>query len=98
MSLKYSCSNLNFALVDIDIVPGIAKEYNVPVSGFFIQLPMIIMFKNGVEDGRYPAFQKKGVPYQVRCYKEKDIVNLFDLDKIYNETLSKNIKSGRVLK
>lgn len=56
------------------------------------------MFKNGVEEGRYPAFQKKGVPYQVRCYKEKDIVNLFDLEKIFAETLSRNLKSGRVLK
>jgi len=98
LSWKYSCSNLNFALIDIDIIPGIAKEHNVPISGFFIQLPMLIMFKNGLEEERYPNFQKKVVPYQVRCYKEKDIANLFELEKIYHETLSNNIKHGRILK
>ena len=40
--------------------------------------------------------QKNGVPYQVRCFKEKELVNMFDLELIFNETLSRNIKAGRI--
>ncbi len=96
--MKYCCSNLNFALLDVDITPSIAREYKVPISGFSVQLPMLIMFKNGVIEERYPSFQKDGVPYQVKCFKEKDLVKLFNIEKIYNDTLSKNIKTGRILK
>jgi len=87
---------LNFVLVDVDIVPEIARTQNVPINGFYVQLPYIVFYKNGVEDSRYPQMQKNGVPYQVRCFKEKELVNMFDLELIFNETLSRNIKAGRI--
>lgn len=83
-------------MVDVDIVPEIARTQNVPINGFYVQLPYIVFYKNGAEDSRYPQMQKKGVPYQVRCFKEKELINMFDLELIHNETLSRNIRTGRV--
>ncbi len=84
-------------MVDVDIVPEIARTQNVPITGFYVQLPYIIFYKNGIENSRYPQMQKNGNPYQVRCFKEKDIINMFELESIFNETLSRNIKTGRII-
>ena len=81
--MKFSSPNLNFAKLDVEIFPEIAKEYNISNSGFTSQLPAIILFKNGEIEETYPGKDSKGRNYQARFYREREIVKIFDLENIY---------------
>ena len=80
--------NLNFAKVDIDIIPSLCEEYKIVSTGFTSQLPVIIMFKNGEVDEMYPGKDPKGRPYQSRYYREKELTKYFDLENIYLSTVN----------
>jgi len=88
MSIKYSTPSLNFLKVDIDVNPHIAAKYKIQTSGFSVQLPVLVMFKNGqpTEEGRYPSVDSKGKSYQVKYYSEQKLTKLFDLEKLYLTT------------
>jgi len=85
LSLKYSTAALNFAKVDVDLLPSLAKENNIETKSFFQVLPAIIVFKNGEEDVRYPGFDKRGKPFQVKYYREKEIVKNFRFRRFISE-------------
>lgn len=66
--------------------PVLAKRYSIDVSGYFVQLPIVVLLKNGNEIVRYPANDKNGKPMTVKHYKEKEIIKNFDLENIYLNT------------
>ena len=50
-----------------------------------VSLPYMIMFKNGKEVERLPGYDEKGNPRKMKFYREKDIVEIFDLKNIVKE-------------
>lgn len=75
-----------FIKVDVEVTPNLARRFNIPLTGFSVQLPIVVLLKNGAEIDRYPINDKNGVPVKVRHYKEKEIVNNFKIDTIYHQT------------
>ena len=87
ISLKYSTKNLNYGKIDVDICETLAKNFKVAISGFSVQLPVLILFKNGVEVKRFPMLDKKGKSYQAKYYSKKELIKYFELENIYLDTL-----------
>lgn len=96
LSLKYSTPVLNFAKIDIEILPSIANEFKISNSGFFSQLPYLILFKNGEVEETYPGKDSKGRAYQAKFYREKEIVKIFDLENIYLSSVNSIPKNSKV--
>ena len=86
LSIKFSTPCLNFIKVDVDLLPFLADEQKISNSTLYCQLPVVILYKNGVEIYRYPGYDAKGRPLQAKAYKEKDMIRLFELDRIHNST------------
>ena len=87
LSLKYSTPGLNFAKIDVELLPQIAQEYEISTSAFFSVLPVIILLKNGEMTDKYPHNDKNGKPLKVKYYREKEIVNIFNLENLYLDTV-----------
>ena len=90
LSLNYTTPSLNFARIDVDVSPDIAAKNKVITSGIYVQLPILILFKNGEEVARYPWNDKNAKPTKVKFYKEKEIIKYFDLEDIYHKSISVN--------
>ena len=86
ISIKYSTPCLNFIKIDVDLLPSLAERYKISNSFFSSQLPVILLFKNGLEIYRFPGYDSNGKTHAVRVYKEKEIIRLFDLEKIHSES------------
>ncbi len=86
LSLKYSTPCLNFIKVDVDLLSFLADEHKISNSTLYCQLPVAVLYKNGVEIYRYPGYDSKGRPLQAKAYKERDMIRLFELESIYNNT------------
>ena len=87
MSLKYTTVGLKFAKVNVDYLPELATQYNIPVTGLVVPLPVLILFKNGEKTNVYPGLDKNGNITVAKSYKEKDILKAFELDSIYNNCI-----------
>jgi hypothetical protein len=83
----YSIKKLIF-LVNVVDHPLIAKDYNINTTGVSRQLPTLIMFENGVEVGRFPAFNDDGKIGKVLKYDRRTLAKYFDLENRYFETMS----------
>ncbi|CAG8499107.1 2784_t:CDS:2, partial [Scutellospora calospora] len=53
-SLKYTTSNVRFGKADLERYPALAEEHNISLSPTSLDLPMLILFKNGKEISRLP--------------------------------------------
>ena len=95
MSIKYSTPCLNFIKIDVDLLPELADRYKISDSFFSSQLPVILLFKNGLEIYRFPGYDSNGKIQSVRVYKEKEIIRLFDLERIHNETENLILKANK---
>ncbi len=47
-----------------------------------VNLPYMIMFKNGKEIERLPGYDNKGKPKKMKYYREKEIVEFFGFKDI----------------
>jgi hypothetical protein len=56
------------------------------INALSVHIPLVILFRNGEEVFRYPINDKNGKPISVKHYKEKEIIRLFDLETIYNNS------------
>ncbi|RHZ75412.1 hypothetical protein Glove_214g26 [Diversispora epigaea] len=72
-SLKYSSPNVQFGKIDLDCYEGVSQELDISLSPTSLDLPTLILFKNGKEIGRLPQKNRDG--------------SVEDLDKIKNKTL-----------
>lgn len=86
MSLKYFNPFLRFGKMDVDLNENFAKKMGINLQGFKVTLPYLIMFKNGEEVERFPHNDSKGYPLKIKYYREKDIVDIFELKRIQEET------------
>lgn len=91
MSIRYSVEGITFYKVDVDINEGIIKSQGVQAGGFSVELPVVVLYKNGTEEKRFPMKDKKGNILQAKYYSKKEIINYFDLERIYVECTS-NVK------
>ena len=57
----------------------------VEIKGFAVELPIVVLYKNGIEFKRYPSKDKKGNTYQAKYYSKKVIINYFELESIFRE-------------
>ncbi|KAI7839047.1 hypothetical protein COHA_007189 [Chlorella ohadii] len=79
LSLKYSCSRLQFGRVDAPRWPQLAQAHKVPVYGAIPALPMFILFEKGKEVGRIPHMYEDGSISTITVQRQ-DIVAAFGLD------------------
>jgi thiol-disulfide isomerase/thioredoxin len=81
ISTKYSSEKLKFGKIDVSRWPSVAKTYNVNLTGVSDQLPTIIRFRQGKEDGRIPQVSNDGKKVYSGKYRKHDIIAAFELDK-----------------
>merc|ERR1719339_699758 len=72
LSADYSLPNLKFGKVDVGRYPEQAEQYHINTSALSRQLPTMIMFQEGKELGRVPAFVMNNL-YQ-KCKEDKKFV------------------------
>ena len=82
LSIKYYCNNLVFGKMNVDLNESFVKRLGINLHGFSVALPYIIMFKNGKEIERLPGYDSKGKPRKMKYYREKEIVDVFQLKSI----------------
>ena len=66
-----------------------ANKKGITASSFNIDLPVLVLYKDGQEVKRYPPKDKKGNPTQAKFYSKRELINYFELERIYSELLSK---------
>jgi len=69
--------------IDVSQYPDMGMKFHINTSALTRQLPTLILFENEKESGRVPAIISGKV--QKFVFKEDDIVNVFDLNHLYNE-------------
>ena len=79
ISIKYYNPNLIFGKMDVDLNESLVSQMGINLKGWKVTLPYLIMFKNGKEVQRLPGNDAKGYPKKMRCYKEREIVDVFEL-------------------
>ena len=88
MSLRYTVEGFfQFFKVDVEASETVAKKQDV-AYGFGTELPILVMYKNGVEERRFPMKDKKGHTLQAKYYSKKELINFFDLESIYVDCTS----------
>ena len=87
MSLKYTHERLKFYSVDIDNCNEICLSQNINTKGSYIEIPILILYKNGSEEKRFPMVDKNGKTYQALKYSKKGLISFFDLETIHSEVL-----------
>ncbi len=83
LSSKYSLPNLKFGKIDVGRYLEVAEEHHINTTALTRQLPSVLMFQEGKEVGRVPAII--GGKVQKFMFKEEEIVNVFDLNNLYQE-------------
>ncbi|RIA97736.1 hypothetical protein C1645_813799 [Glomus cerebriforme] len=53
-SVKYTSSEVHFGKIALDLYPSVAEEYEISLSPTSLDLPALILLKNGRETGRLP--------------------------------------------
>ena len=84
LSIKYYANNLVFTRMNVDINEAFVEKLGIDLHKN-VSLPYMIMFKNGKEVERLPGYDEKGKPRKMKFYREKDIVEIFDLKNIVKE-------------
>lgn len=82
LSVKYFSNNLIFGKMNVDLNENFVGKLGINLHGFNISLPYIIMFKNGKEIERLPGYDNKGKPKKMNYFREKEIVDIFQLKSI----------------
>ncbi|CAG8434398.1 1978_t:CDS:2 [Ambispora gerdemannii] len=77
-SLKYTTENIHFGKIDLERFSVLAQEYNISLSPTSLDLPTLILFKNGTEIKRLP--QKLGG-------NDDDETKKKEYEKLKSETL-----------
>ena len=66
------------------------QKQGINTQGYYVELPIIVFYKNGDEFKRYPSRDKKtGNSYTVKYYSKKEIINYFELDSIFFDLSNK---------
>ena len=82
LSIKYYSKNLIFGKMNVDLNENFVEKLGINLHGFNVILPYMIMFKNGKEIERFPGYDNKGKPKKINYFREKDIVDIFNLKSI----------------
>ncbi|BES89414.1 Thioredoxin [Nesidiocoris tenuis] len=91
LSADYDLENLKFGKIDVGRYPDAAKAYKVNDSSLSKQLPTIILFKDGKESLRVPAFDSQG-KLKKFFFTEDNIKAAFDLNNLYKECKANPLK------
>lgn len=81
ISNEYTSKTLKFGKVDVSRWPSIAKKYKVHLNGLQDQLPTLIRFCKGKENGRIPQISEDGKKVYGGKFRKQDIIAAFELDK-----------------
>ncbi|CAH0381195.1 unnamed protein product [Bemisia tabaci] len=97
LSSQYCLENLKFGKIDIGRYPDAAKKFNINDSSLSTQLPTLILFKEGKEVIRRPAYDTKG-KIQKFFFTEDNVKASYDLNNLYEECKkvlsTKKVKAG----
>jgi thiol-disulfide isomerase/thioredoxin len=80
ISNNYGSNTVKFGKVDVSRWPSIAKKYRVNLNGLQDQLPTILRFRKGKEDGRIPQISEDGKKVYGGKFRKQDIIAAFELD------------------
>lgn len=87
LSNDYSNNHFKFGKIDVGRYPEIAEQFHINTSSLSRQLPTVILFQDGKEQGRVPAIINSKI--QKFFFKEEDLVAAFDLNNLYAKTKDK---------
>ena len=82
LSIKYYSDNLRFGKMNVDWNENFVRKLGINLSPSNVVLPYLIMYKNGEEYKRYPGLDHSGKTIKIHSYKEKDIVDIFQIKSI----------------
>ncbi|CAG8498794.1 13965_t:CDS:1, partial [Acaulospora colombiana] len=51
-NVAHKSSNIHFGKIDLETSPKLAEDYDISLSTTSLDLPTLILFKNGKENGR----------------------------------------------
>ncbi|XP_014206890.1 thioredoxin-related transmembrane protein 2 homolog [Copidosoma floridanum] len=88
LSAKYALENFRFGKMDIGRYPDVAAKYNINDSSKSLQLPTLILFKDGKEYERRPYADGNGKLVKF-LFSQDNTTEAFNLKSLY-ETCSKN--------
>ena len=81
LSIKYYSPNLKFGKMNVDLNENFVENIGITLHKN-VNLPYMIMFKNGKEIERLPGYDNKGKPKKMKYYREKEIVEFFGFKDI----------------
>ena len=81
LSIKYYSPNLKFGKMNVDLNENFVENIGINLHKN-VNLPYMIMFKNGKEIERLPGYDNKGKPKKMKYYREKEIVEFFGFKDI----------------
>ncbi|GES77094.1 thioredoxin-related transmembrane protein 2 homolog [Rhizophagus clarus] len=79
ISMKYTTSEVHFGKIDLDLYPNVAEEYEISLSPTSLDLPALILLKNGKESGRLPKRGKDNEQLdQIKNQKLRNVKETWD--------------------
>jgi hypothetical protein len=69
--------------IDVGRYPDVAEKYHINTSALTRQLPIVILFQNGVEAGRVPSIVSGKV--QKFFFKKEELVSVFNINNLCSE-------------
>lgn len=87
LSIKYCVNGFIFYSVNVDNLNDVCVSQGIKVDGLSVELPILVLYKDGVELKRFPTKDKKGNTHQARFYSTKELISYFEMERIYSEVL-----------
>src|SRR6266496_5081669 len=77
--LRYTTSEVHFGKIDLDLYQSLAEEYEISLSSTSLDLPALILLKNGKENGRLPKRIKDDEQLdQIKSQKLRNVKETWD--------------------
>ncbi|ORX80562.1 hypothetical protein K493DRAFT_412123 [Basidiobolus meristosporus CBS 931.73] len=81
LSLAYTSDGLKFGKIDVEKYPEVAATYDVSTSSTTLELPTVVLIRNGKELGRLPS-RSDGKGFSLWDHTEQSVIDEFQLDQL----------------
>lgn len=82
LSRAHSCDKLRFGTLDLGRWPGLAGRYGVDMNAAASQLPMLLLYRGGVEADRMPRRSADGMRTAKGRWGVRDVESCFKLHEL----------------
>ncbi|KAK9765546.1 Thioredoxin- transmembrane protein 2 [Basidiobolus ranarum] len=81
LSLAYGSDTLKFGKIDVEKYPEVAATYDVSTSSTTLELPTVVLIRNGKEYARLPS-RSEGKTFSLWEHSEQSVIDEFQLDQL----------------